>query len=723
VIKIASKLSELDLKLKYRSSDDNMINDFYVPVLSNAILYERAVGYFTSSSLIEISKGIKGLVNNGGKIKIIASPKLEPEDIKAINAGYEKKKKIKEALLKSINKPKNYFEKERLNIIAHLIADDFLDIKIATFESKQQFIGLYHEKFGIIKDNFYNKIAFTGSLNESSAAFNYNFESIDVYCSWISDESKKRVEEKEEDFKNLWDNKTNKLSIYDFPEAIKNRILEFKEEDINWNIDEKESNYIHEPSKTYTIPEYYPKTPEEIEFYDYQLEAINNWEKENYKGIFDMATGTGKTYTALGGVVRLYEKQKKLAIVIVCPYQHLVEQWVEDIKKFNMKPIIGYSTSSQRDWKDRLSKAIFDYNLGIKDNFCFVTTNATYSSDYVQKQLDKISLNVLIIGDEAHNLGAKKISQKLKEGFDFRLALSATIVRNRDEEGTDKLLKYFGKRCIEYGLEEAIEGGYLSKYYYYPVIVNLTSHELKEYRRLTTKIAECLISKNGRTQLSESGKFYAIQRARLIAGASHKLDRMKEIIEGKYKNDKHLLIYCGATTVEDYDYSYGEINEEEIRQITAVTDILGNQLDMKVAQFTSKEDSLERERIKDGFSRGDEIQALIAIRCLDEGVNIPNIKTAFILASSTNPKEYIQRRGRVLRLSDNKDYAEIYDFITLPRPIGDLYNFPQEELNKDKSLIKNEINRIEDFSELSSNPHKGLELINKLKDIYNLWGE
>jgi superfamily II DNA or RNA helicase len=622
--------------------------------------------------------------------------------------------------MRNLKAPKNYYEEERLNIIAHLISNNSLNIKIAYYEEKG--IGLYHEKIGVVYDNNNNRIAFTGSLNDSETAFIKNFESIDVFCDWSGDESKERVIDKEKDFDQMWNNNTNKIKIIDFPEAIKEEIIKYKKNSIDYDIDKKEYSTVIQENKI-NKSDNVPRIPNDVDLYEYQKKAIKNWESQNYKGIFDMATGTGKTYTALGGVVNLYKNKNKLAIIIVCPYQHLVDQWVEDIKKFNMRPIIGYSNSSQKNWKNKLKNTVFDYNLNINKTFCFVTTNATYSLEFVQKQLNKIKQNVLLIGDEAHNLGAKEISKKLNMKFEFRLALSATIVRNRDEEGTKKLLNYFGDRCIKFGLEEAIKKGYLSKYYYNPILVNLTYDELQEYRRLSKNIAKCLISKNGKTKLNKSGEYYAIKRARLIAGASQKLIALKNIISDKYSNKNHILVYCGATTVEDYDYNYNEINENEIRQITAVSDILGNDLDMRVAQFTSKEDSNEREIIKQEFKAGDTLQALIAIRCLDEGVNIPNIKTAFILASSTNPKEYIQRRGRVLRLSDNKNFAEIYDFVTLPRPLDDLYNFPIEELNKDKTLIKNEIQRMEDFSELSSNPHKGLKIINKLKNVYNLWGE
>jgi len=725
---LKDNLSELNLKYQYRSSDDDIVNEFYIPTLKRAVEYRRAVGFFTSNALMEISKGVKGLINNGGKIYLIASPKLEEKDVEAIKKGYEEKEKIIErSLLRNIRDPNNHFEEERLNIIAYLISNDILDIKIATFQGKKNELGLYHEKFGLIKDNYDNKIAFTGSLNESQAAFRYNFESIDVYCSWLSNESLERAEEKDLDFSNLWENKTKKLKVYNFSKAVENKLLSYRKPEVDWNIDNKEfgSSSLFEP--IYEFPDYYPKIPDNINLYYYQKEAIDTWLDKNARGIFDMATGTGKTYAALGAAARLFEKTKKLAIIIVCPYQHLVEQWVEDVKAFNMSPVIGYSQSEHRNWKRKFKDEVFDYNLDVKKNICLITTNASFVDEKVQKQISNLKENILLIGDEAHNLGATNISKHLNSNIEFRLALSATIIRHNDEEGTEKILDYFGERCIEFNLKEAIDEGFLSKYYYYPVLVNLTADELKEYRRLSKQISKYIMTgKKGKTKISETGKHLAIKRARLVAGAINKISALEKLfVEKEYKSKNHILIYCGATTVEDIDYKHKVLKPIERRQIDAVSNLLGNKLGMRVSQFTSREDSHQRAMIKKEFRKGSNIQAIIAIRCLDEGIDIPKIRTAFILASSTNPKEYIQRRGRVLRLAEKKKFAEIYDFVTLPRSLKNVINFPIEERRKDLSLLRREMDRVEDFAEISENPQDGLKLISKIKDVYKLkelWG-
>ena len=472
-------------------------------------------------------------------------------------------------------------------------------------------------------------------------------------------------------------------------------------------------------------PSRLPKFPDNFKLHEYQQEAIDKWINKGYRGIFDMATGTGKTYTGLGALTALSENLgHKLAAIIVCPYQHLVEQWVEDIEKFNIMPIIGYSSSLQKDWKKRLENAVRDQKLKVKGKefFCFICTNATFSTDFVQKQLLKIRSDTLLMVDEAHNFGAPYLSCLLYEFYTYRLGLSATIERHEDEEGTAKLFSFFGEKCIEYTLERAIAEKKLTPYKYYPIVVTLDRDELEIYDNLSYEIAKCIIKdKYGKVKLSERGKRLALQRARIVAGAREKLSALEKAIL-PYKNDKHILVYCGATKGLQQNQDCTDVDDEDMRQIDEVTDLLGNKLHMEVSQFTSKEDVDEREILKREFSLGDTLKVLIAIKCLDEGVNIPMIKTAFILASTTNPKEYIQRRGRVLRLAKGKDYAEIYDFITLPYAIDEVSSLTEQQVKRNLTLVRNEVARAEEFSRLAVNMVESVSLIDKIKDAYLING-
>lgn len=718
---------ELILKKEYRSLEHCVVNDFYIPVLTESVKYRRAVGFFSSTSLIEISKGIGALLKNDGIIQLIASPKLSKEDILAIENGFERRHAIIEkSIIKTLTEPEGPFDEERLNLLSNLIALGKLEIKIAFLE-KNNHIGMFHEKMGLMYDKNHDVIAFTGSMNESKCAFSHNYESIDVFTSWGPDAD--RVDAKENAFNAMWNDYEPHIRVMEFPNISKEIMKKYqRDERIQYDIDEREysthsfekaGSSIKENEIEYIGKR--PRVPPDVKIRDYQEEAIDNWETNNFCGIFDMATGTGKTYTALAAIYRLYCKlENKLGVIIVCPYQHLVEQWREDIEKFGMKPIVCYSSSDQRNWKQRLQTAVTSYTLGVSDHFCVISTNATFSSEYVQTQMSRLKDKVVLVVDEAHNFGAENLSKTLQPNIQYRLALSATINRHGDEEGTQKLFDYFGKVCIQYTLKEAINNDMLTPYYYKPTIVYLTETELAEYLEITRKIVSGIrIDKKGKSVLNNYAKMLLIKRARLVAGASAKIHTLGKLITS-HSEDSHMLVYCGAATMKDYGYEENSAPIDEMKQINIVADLLGNQLGMRISKFTSEESSDEREIIKTEFAEGKHLQALIAIRCLDEGVNIPSIKIAFILASSTNPKEYIQRRGRVLRKYPGKRYATIYDFITLPASLNEIERYSEDAINSIKSLAIREVQRMKDFAEISENPSDADSLILEIVDAYNI---
>ena len=256
----------------------------------------------------------------------------------------------------------------------------------------------------------------------------------------------------------------------------------------------------------------------------------------------------------------------------------------------------------------------------------------------------------------------------------------------------------------------------MSKYYYYPIVVNLTEDELEKYGELSEKISNiCKNSSEEDLKDNKALEVLMIKRARIVAGAKNKVNALMDAIE-KYKNDNHILVYCGATKYDNEDIS----DDSEVKQITKVTKLLYDNFGFKVRKFTSEENKQERQKIKEMFVDGDDLQIITAIKCLDEGVNIPSIKTAFIMASSTNPKEYIQRRGRVLRKSPDKEYSEIYDFITLPKPMGE-YSFAIK--NYEISLVKKEVERMMDFAETAENPIVADNLKDELYSDYGIYNE
>lgn len=698
---------DLSIKNEYRSFNDNIVKDFYIPVLGEAILYQRAVGFFSSSALVMLANGIEGLIKNGVRIEIVASPRLSKEDVDEISRGYELRKVIEQALLRELDALP--VECETLSYVASLVATGKLDIKIAFLSSHKE-IAMYHEKMGLMTDGDGNVIAFSGSMNESENAFSMNYEAFDVFCSWTED--KKRVQKKQLAFQAIWEDYEPGIQTIEFPDVVCRKLYSYNQELAGRypEVSEQENFNAHPEGAMY-LPVHFHARP-------YQENAVVEWKKHGYRGIFDMATGTGKTLTALLGLWQLFtDNQERLAIIITCPYQHLVDQWVEDIETFGIRPIIGYSDSPQKKWKKNLEQAVRSFRLGVLNFFCFITTNASFVTKKVQEQMGLLGADTVYVVDEAHNMGAGYYRKYLPENIGYRLALSATLERYQDEAGTAALSSYFGEKCITYSLKEAIRSGMLTRYYYYPILTYFDRDELDDYLGLTVQISQAMKKKNGKMVLSEYAKQLLMRRSKIIAGAKGKLPELKRQME-PHISEKHILIYCGSATIkENEDDEFGR------RQIDLVSEMLGNDLGMRVGRFTSRENIKERAQIRDAFSKGDLLQALVAIKCLDEGVNIPNIQTVFILASSTNPKEYIQRRGRVLRKALGKDYAVIYDFVTLPFPVNEIGTQSESVIHATKGLIKRELIRMLDFAELAENPSKTFDLVYELKHGFNIQEE
>ena len=599
---------DLSIKNEYRSFNDNIVKDFYIPVLGEAILYQRAVGFFSSSALVMLANGIEGLIKNGGRIEIVASPRLSKEDVDEISRGYELRKVIEQALLRELDALP--VECETLSYVASLVATGKLDIKIAFLSSHKE-IAMYHEKMGLMTDGDGNVIAFSGSMNESENAFSMNYEAFDVFCSWTED--KKRVQKKQLAFQAIWEDYEPGIQTIEFPDVVCRKLYSYNQELAGRypEVSEQENFNAHPEGAMY-LPVHFHARP-------YQENAVVEWKKHGYRGIFDMATGTGKTLTALLGLWQLFtDNQERLAIIITCPYQHLVDQWVEDIETFGIRPIIGYSDSPQKKWKKNLEQAVRSFRLGVLNFFCFITTNASFVTKKVQEQMGLLGADTVYVVDEAHNMGAGYYRKYLPENIGYRLALSATLERYQDEAGTAALSSYFGEKCITYSLKEAIRSGMLTRYYYYPILTYFDRDELDDYLGLTVQISQAMKKKNGKMVLSEYAKQLLMRRSKIIAGAKGKLPELKRQME-PHISEKHILIYCGSATIkENEDDEFGR------RQIDLVSEMLGNDLGMRVGRFTSRENIKERAQIRDAFSKGDLLQALVAIKCLDEGVNIPN---------------------------------------------------------------------------------------------------
>ncbi len=705
--------TEIPIKRKYRSNENNIPRDFMIPMLQNAKMYRRAVGYFSTTSLVNLSVGLTALAQRGGRIDVVCSPNLSPEDIDAINCGYKTREKaFLHALDMALTSPIDQYEEERLNMVATLVANGTLRFKLAFMETDTG-INVYHEKIAIAYDEAGNRISFTGSMNESENGLMDNFESFVVFCDWRSEDQKQYIDEAENDFNLLWEDATSKIRVIEFPQIMIDKLLTYRKAEVDYEIDRKQfGTTIDGLLKKNFQQKKFLCIPEGVKLMDYQKEAIANWQKQEYVGIYDMATGTGKTYTALGSMEYLAsELDNRIAVFIVCPYVHLVGQWEEDVLAWGGKPVIAHSQSPDRQWEKHLTDAYKRFKMFDKPFIC-ITTNDSYMGDRIQNIVSHISSdrNVMLVIDEAHNAGAKRLSHYLNPNFKYRLALSATIERYRDKQGTDTVFQFFKGRCIEYPLKKAIaEGKALCNYEYHVIYSFLSPEELDKYNRITRELKRYLVYENGVPKLSDAAQIKLFERKRILAGAKDKIGLLREAME-PYKNDNYLLVYCGAASVYDDETDTCE------KQIMQVNKMLETELGMDVHKFTAQEDAQQRLTIKTCFAKG-MYQVLTAIKCLDEGVNIPSIRTAFILSSSQNPKEFVQRRGRLLRKAKGKDKAVIYDFVTLPRPFGSIH---YGDFEMDRSVVVGEMIRVKEFAESALNKAEGYSIIDEIQNAYGV---
>lgn len=701
-------LSDLNLQGEYRSDRCDLVQDFYIPCLENSILYSRAVGFFSSTSMATMAKGLMSLLSSGGKMRLIASPCLSESDAEAIALGLKQREDvITQSILRELNQEFEEVLQDRLACLAWLVGKNILEIKLAVCKDIRNHRGIYHEKLGIFSDEVGNLVAFTGSANESSSALIDNFECIDVFCSWEAG-VRERTLSKAENFRRLWENQTPLLDILDFPEAAKRSLLRLRPD--KFPVDEitKRTTVMSEASKEY-IPiviqqdRGVPVLPSNLELREYQKQAIANWFKNNGRGTLKMATGSGKTITALAIATELYQKIGLQVLLIVCPYRHLVIQWSRECQKFGMEPILAFE--SVHNWQDRLSTQLYNVRSGNQKFLTIITTNATLIGQGLQSQLRYLPERTLIVGDEAHNLGAKRLVESLPRNLGLRLALSATPERYFDEDGTEAIFEYFGAVIQpEFTLEDAIKAGALVHYLYYPILVELTASETEKYADLTKKIGRAITFDSDRND-NEIVAALLMQRARLLGAAANKLVALRELMQPRL-DTTHTLIYCGDGSVED------EVTTESNRQLDAVAQLLGSELGYRVNTYTAETSLDERENLRFWFETG-ELQGLVAIRCLDEGVDIPAIQTAIMLASSGNPRQFIQRRGRILRSHPQKKRATLFDMIVLPPDLG------RETLDVERNLLRKELQRFVEFANLADN---GGEARLKLVDLQQRYG-
>jgi len=682
---------KLNLLPVYDSAEYSLINDLIVPLLQNSSSYLRGVGFFTSGWLKLAAHGLTELIEKGGKARIVVSPILEKSDWEAFQIGEEARsnEELKKILSNNIDDIASALESNTLNALAWMISDDLLEFRFAISRDPYS-RGDYHDKVGVFIDDQGDIVAIHGSFNDSIKG-SLNGEAFSVFKSW-KEGQRPFVNQHNNRLNKLWESGNSQFRVYALPDVIKQKFIKLRKT--------SSRPYLLDSIKSINSVVSTQKSKRSIKLYPYQEKAIESWISANCNGIFEMATGTGKTFTSLAAAKNRYKKIGRLSLIILVPYMHLLEQWENSCKEFGIHPIL--CSSAHGKWQIEVKSKIQDFHIKATNMICILAVHATGSSDKFAKATKALKPEyTMIIGDEVHGLGARVLRNAMLPNTGMRLGLSATPQRWYDDKGTEVIFSYFGKICFEFPLNEAI-GTYLTPYVYRPELVNLSLDEMDAYENLSERISMLIrimcSKKLKKKDEKELFKKLLLERSLLLASAEEKVNSLLIILQEMIKKAKetneevsHTLVYCAPGSHK--------------RILRAVAN-----LGLRCHEFVHTVKLNDRHKILEQFASGD-IQVIIAIKCLDEGVDVPSTRTAFFLASTSNPREFVQRRGRVLRLAEGKNKAEIYDFIVVPRP-------ENIELKRDvdASLLKKEMPR---FAEFASSAINEFEARSKLRDLLN----
>jgi len=698
---------ELHLETGYDSDSDDIIDDFYIPVLSRTVYYDRLSGFFRSSSFAISAKGLDRLIENKGKMRIICSPMMDEKDVEILRNYSDDPVKFNEYVSKCLDNKldSDFFDSDYTEALGWMLAKDLLEIRIVVMKKYNGDMmtaeeiddsGIFHSKVGIFKDEEGQIITFSGSINETISGWTTNIEEFKVFCSWWDGQQYYKDDQKK--FEKYWNvGKHIRSETLKLPDAIKQSWIK-------------------------TVPSDYQqlrifKKKKKFKLRKYQKDAISNWVDNGYKGIFNMATGTGKTLTSILAAKDLISKcDQKVVLIVAVPFQHLIKNpWYPSLREHLLqdaeKDVIIEAFGDSKKWNSIGIQYLPDYYVGIINSVTFITTYDTLFTEKFTDLVDRFKGKRLLIADEVHNAGADIYRTGLRSEYDYRLGLSATPGRYLDDEGTSYLFDYFDKEVYTFSLEEAMttinpDTGltFLTPYKYHPIFVSLTDDELQKYAEKTRRISMAIPDPDSPTpyELERYHKLL-VERSRIIKNANEKLEKFITLIP-EFKEQgifDHCLVYCSDG--KDTEDRTLKTIQRVIRELNA-NGVSNN-------RFTSEEDIDQRTVILDDFSSGN-VSTLVAIKCLDEGVDVPATRNAIIMASTGNPREYIQRRGRILRRFKGKDYAELYDFVVVPRN----NNATKDE----KQILLSEYKRYKEFSDLSMNRKENELIITKLLDKYQI---
>lgn len=731
---------------------------FFSEALCNSTQFDIKLGFFSSSAINILSDGFATFLYNGGKMRMIINDVLSIEDKRAFMVGesdimipYFDLLNLAEVKRTLSERDQHFFE-----CLSWLIKNERLEIKIVAPKVGE---GIAHSKCGVFSDGL-NNVAFDGSCNFSRTALIENLESVTAFCDWDGQGDVCKIADIAEDFERTFSGNDDSV-IYLKADEVKAGInANFKHKDIgelirdehdlitkrlNGNLPINIQAILNKAKKRVAglieiiegqnnniLNDSEPKFP-----YDepraYQKQAYENW-KTKQKGLFAMATGTGKTLTSLNCLLNIWKKFHFYKAIILVPTITLVDQWEEECKKFNFSHITKVSSKNLK-WKDELDSIKTKESIkmnGEEPSFIIIATYTSFARENIFRELVDFSRNttrqILLIADEAHNMGAGRILDRLG-GVKFarRIGLSATPERQFDDSGNKAIMDFFGcdeNYTFEFGMQEAIDKGYLCRYNYFPHIVHLNDAEMSEYMRISLQLAKFFNQeKESFPKGDDILMKLLLKRKRIVHKAIEKERIFQQIIQQRYEekgNLKYTLVYVpegarpddetsdvfdSSETVKDDDYSDNLIDTytKIVHDVSKTT---------TVKKFISG--IKERKEILDKYASG-EIEVLTSMKCLDEGVDVPRSEMAIFCASTGNPRQFIQRRGRILRKHQDKHMAIIHDLVVAPE-----ISSAQENYNMERSLIRSELKRVRDFAVLSENADYAYNELNEILSYYNI---
>lgn len=747
------------LHRRYKSRTEWEPIGFFSEALCNATQFDIKLGFFSSSAINVLADGFAAFLYNGGKMRMVINDILSMEDKQAIMAGesdvtipyfdLQNLQVIKDTLSE---RDRHFFE-----CLAWLIRNERLELKIVVTKDGE---GIAHSKCGMFTDGL-NRIAFDGSCNFSRTALISNIENITIFCDWDGKSDVFRIDDINEDFERTFSGQDNSVNYLKAEEVKDSIVHNFNRKEIGDLLNEeieliakrqisdfpksiqvclerakKKVTGLIEKLNEYpimSINEEKPRFPFD-EPREYQKLAYENWKANGQKGLFAMATGTGKTLTSLNCLLNIYKKFHFYKALILVPTITLVEQWEEECRKFNFKHIIKVC-SKNLNWKSEVDaiKLKEDFNVADEEpSFIIIATYASFARESIFRELvgfsKKTCKQLLLIADEAHNMGAGRILDRLG-GVKFlrRIGLSATPKRQFDETGNYAIMDFFGCHdgyTFEYDMQEAINNGFLCRYRYYPHLVKLNDSEMAEYMRISLQLAKFFNADNENFPKSDDILMrLLLKRKRIIHKAKNKEAIFREIIHNRYTekgNLKYTLVYVPEGAKPDDNTS----DMFDTAETVATDDYSENLIDVytQIVQDVSKTTTVKkftsvvkgRNEILDKYAKG-EIEVLTSMKCLDEGVDVPRSEMAIFCASTGNPRQFIQRRGRILRKHPDKHLAIIHDLVVAPEISSSMENY-----NMERSLLRGELNRVRDFAVLSENADFAYTELEEVLSYYNL---